>query len=166
MNEDRPGYLKIIDILLKSSLGFILLYFGIKMYFAIPELEELDHTTGTYTSTDKGIRVGRNNSTMLMVEEFHFTKENGTDDLISMTNIQKADGIQKRLAPGDKLTFWYPQHILLSDRGKEMLQLSVNDKVIIPYEPNRLLPILMMCGGVIIIILFILLVKDLLKPQR
>lgn len=164
MSEDRPDNLKIIGTLLKSSLGFILLYFGVKMYFAIPELEELDHTSGTYTFTDKGVRV-ENNYNMLMVEEFHFTLEDETEDFITMTNIQQADNIQQELNPGDKLTCWYPPNIMQADRGKKMLQLSINDNVIIPYKPNHTLPVVMICGGVIIITLFVFLVKDLLKPQ-
>jgi hypothetical protein len=160
MNDERPDNLKIGGILLKSTLGFLMLYFGIRMYVAIPELEELDHTTGTFMFSEKGIRL-EENFNMMMMEEFHFTREDSSKDSIAMTNITKANEINEQLHPGDKITFWYPPRILPSDRGKEMLQLSVNDKALIPYEPNRAIPIFMICGGVIIVVLFIFLIKSL-----
>jgi hypothetical protein len=165
MNEERPNNLKIGGTLLKSTLGFLLLYFGIKMYFAVPELEELDHTTGTFMFAEKGIRLEEKNFNMLMVEEFHYRDQYSSEDSLAMTNITKADEIAKQLSPGDKITFCYPQRTLPSDRGKEMLQFSVNDKVIVLYTPNRIIPVFMIIGGAIVIILFVFVVRELLKPK-
>lgn len=165
MNEERPDNLKIGATLLKSMLGFIALYFGIKMYIAVPDLEELDHTTGTFLFAEKGIRLEPNYN-MMMVEKFHYSNKDSLHDSLAMTNITKADEISKKLKTGDKITFWYPQRILPSDRGKEMLQFAVNDKVIVPYEPNRTIPVVMICAGSIVIVLFIFLVKELLKKTN
>lgn len=165
MNEERPNNLKIGGTLLKSTLGFLLLYFGIKMYNAVPGLDELDRTTGTFLFAEKGIRLEQNYN-MMMVEEFHYTGKDSLRDSLAMTNITRADEIGKQLKAGDKITFWYPQRILPSDRGKEMLQFAVNDKVIVPYEPNRTIPIVMICAGGVVIVLFVFLVKELLKKTN